>query len=80
MRWYVYILLRSDWKYYIWSTRSVEERFKKHQDWWVQSTKWFRPLILLWYKKFETYDAAIKIEKELKKSKNKTIIQNFIGS
>ena len=80
MKWYVYVLLRSDWKYYIWSTRSIQNRFIKHKNWWVQSTKWFRPLLLIWFREFETYKKAQCIEKELKKSKSKTIVQDFIGS
>ena len=80
MKGFVYILLRSDGKYYIWSTKSLSDRIQKHQNGWVQSTKWFRPLMLVWYKEFATYHDALTMENKLKKSKNKTFVQTFIGS
>jgi len=78
MVWYVYILELSNWKYYVWSTRDYNERFKRHTIWWVQSTSPYLPCELLVYKKYDLYSDAYNVEQKLKKSKSRKITEQYI--
>jgi predicted GIY-YIG superfamily endonuclease len=78
MIWYVYILQLSNWKYYIWSTRNYEERLQKHTIWWVQSTLKYLPFALKICKQYTSYYEAYAIERRLKKSKSRKIIEQYI--
>jgi len=71
---YVYILERSDWKRYYWSTSSIASRLQHHNNWQVTSTKNYRPLKLIKHKEFRTKAEAQNIEKHIKLCKNKSYI------
>lgn len=79
MSWYVYVLEMKNWKYYVWSTNNVERRFIEHQKWKVISTKNNRPLQLLYYKEFSTYEEAHEKELWLKKQKSRKIVMDFMA-
>lgn len=78
MRWYVYILEMFDGKYYIWSTRYLENRLFEHQKWESKSTKNKLPVKLLFYKEYPTIKEALYMETKLKKSKSRKVIQDFM--
>ncbi|HMT27435.1 MAG TPA: GIY-YIG nuclease family protein, partial [Candidatus Absconditabacterales bacterium] len=66
--------------YYIGSTRNVETRFDKHKRGGVRSTKGYRPLKLLYFKRYETYKEAREFEIKLKKYKSKEEVKKFMTS
>ncbi len=68
-----------NWKYYIWSTNNVERRFIEHQRGKVASTKYNKPLQLLYYKTFTTREEAHEKELWLKKQKSKKTIEDFMA-
>ena len=64
---YTYILKSEvDNKFYIGSTRNLEERFKRHNSGKVRSTKSRKPFILLYSEEFSDYPSACKRELFLK--------------
>jgi putative endonuclease len=68
---YIYILeSEKDNKHYIGFTSNLEERLAKHNKGYVQSTKYRRPLKLVYYEQFENRNKAYKREKEIKNMKN----------
>ena len=65
---YVYLLKSSKYKwYYIGSTKDLKKRFIEHNLGKVRSTKFYRPLILVYYESYQSYSLARKREVELKK-------------
>ena len=76
---YTYILLMNDWRYYTWSTTNLGNRIKKHNNWWVRSTKPYRPLTLLGYKKFSNYSEARQLEIKIKRCKSKEYIETLLN-
>ena len=78
MVWYVYILSLNNGKYYIWSTRNIDERITRHKRWWVKSTSPYLPCELLVYKKYDLYSDAYNIEQKLNKSKSRKITEQYI--
>ena len=80
MAWFVYILQLSNWKYYIGSARNLDNRMSKHQIGWVNSTKKYMPIVLLHHKNYESYEEAYNIERYLKKSKSRKVIEEFISN
>jgi len=75
---WVYILQRSDGKYYVGSTKNLIERIERHVSWRVLSTKGFRPLKLVAAKQFDSIKEARRIEIQLKKYKRRGRIQEVI--
>lgn len=64
---YTYVLIsKKDDKRYIGSTANLEARLKKHNAGSVRSTKYRRPLELIYYEEFETKVEAEKREKFFK--------------
>ena len=58
-KYYVYVLFSlKDKKFYVGFTADLKERFKKHQNGEVISTKHRRPLILIHYEYFVDKDDA----------------------
>jgi len=78
MVWYVYILELSNGKYYIGSTRNYNERLERHRIWWVQSTSKYLPFELRICKQYKSYAEAYAIERKLKNSKSRKIIEQYI--
>ena len=78
MSWYVYILEMNNGKYYIWSTKNLDNRLLEHQNWESKSTKNKLPIKLLYYKKYTTIIEAIHMETKLKKWKNRKMVEEFM--
>ncbi|MDH4330148.1 MAG: GIY-YIG nuclease family protein [Candidatus Moranbacteria bacterium] len=66
---YVYVLKskNKNW-FYVGSTKDLRERFERHLQGRVMSTKPHRPLDLVYYEAYQTYSMARKRENELKKN------------
>ena len=77
-KWYVYILEMDNGKYYIWSTKNVDRRFGEHNRWLCKSTRYNRPLKLLFSKEYENYQSALKMEQTLKKWKSREKVDEFM--
>jgi putative endonuclease len=78
MAWYVYILEMNTGKYYVWSTKNIENRIIEHQNWESKSTRHKLPVKLLYYKEYLTIIEAIHMETKLKKCKSRKMIQEFM--
>ncbi len=66
---YVYILRsQKDGNKYIGSTIDLEKRLKRHNNGYVISTKYRRPLILVAYQICETIEQASNLERRYKRS------------
>jgi putative endonuclease len=74
----LYILKLSNGKYYIWSTKNLDQRLFDHQRGYVLSTKNRSPL-LVFYKNFVDYKVARQWEYALKKYKKKSIIEKVVA-
>ena len=79
MLWYVYILECSNKRYYVWSTRNVENRVLEHNNWEVKATKYVRPVVSLYTQAFESESVARKVEYRLKRQKSRKVIQKIIN-
>jgi putative endonuclease len=67
---YVYILQSlKDNRYYIGQTKNLKLRLEKHYKGYVKSTKYRRPLKLIYYEKFKIRKDAYKREYFLKRMK-----------
>ena len=76
---YVYIIEAVETKkYYIGQTENIDGRVKKHNQGRNLSTKAYIPWQLKWWKAYETRSDAIKIEKKLKRIKNRIRLEKFI--
>ncbi len=76
--WYVYVLECSNWRYYIWSTKNIDDRMQRHQTWRVKSTKNILPIKLVYYRRFNNIQLARKIEYMIKQKKNRWYIEYFM--
>jgi len=78
---YVYLIKSrsKDWNY-IGTTANLVERFKKHNNWLVRSTKFYAPFNLVYYEAYKTLELARKREYELKNnSQQKEILFKRLG-
>lgn len=75
---YVYVLEMNNGKYYVWSTKNIENRIIEHQKWENKSTKNQLPIKLLCYKTYDSSIEAIAMEKKIKKWKSRKMIEKFI--
>ena len=67
MFYYTYVLLsKKDSKYYVGWSNDLQDRLKKHLEGKVASTKYRRPLTLVYYEACLSKDAAIRREKYFK--------------
>ena len=66
--WFVYFLksLGKRW-YYVGSTNRIEKRVDEHNNGFVKSTKLYRPLKLVFTRKFESEKEARGYEQKVKK-------------
>jgi predicted GIY-YIG superfamily endonuclease len=76
----VYILLCRNLRYYIGSTKNLNERLKSHHAGYVKATAYLRPLQLVFATQYQTIKNARQIEYKLKKFKNKIIIDNIVNT
>ena len=80
MNYYVYILKSlKDNKYYIGSTSKVETRLAFHNAGLQRSTKNRTPLLLVFSEEYETKEAALKREKQIKSFKGGNAFLKLIG-
>ncbi len=65
--WYVYILksINKKW-YYVGSTNRIEIRIKEHNKGYVKSSRLYRPLKLVFSKKFNSEKEARDYERKIK--------------
>ena len=76
---YVYILKsEKNGSYYIGSTNNLERRLMEHNSGKTRSLKYLRPLQLVFKKEYKTLIETRKIERKLKKFKNRNIIEMII--
>jgi putative endonuclease len=70
MEHFVYILKSlKDGKYYIGETADLKRRLFEHNEGWVKSTKYRRPLVLVYSEVLESREFALKREKQIKSYK-----------
>lgn len=81
MKGYVYILqsLKNN-RYYVGSTQNIEIRFAQHDNGRVKSTKYLRPLKIVYCEEFDEIAFARKLEYLIKKTKSKRVIEKIISS
>ena len=72
--WYVYILLCNNGDYYKGCTNNMEERFKRHQNGHVDSTKKLLPVKLISFTMFTDQQKAYAFEKYLKSGSGRAFI------
>ena len=72
--WYVYILLCNNGDYYKGCTNNMEERFKRHQNGYVDSTKKLLPVKLISFTMFTDQQKAYAFEKYLKSGSGRAFI------
>jgi predicted GIY-YIG superfamily endonuclease len=76
---YLYILQsRLKLKFYIGSTIDLGKRVKEHNNGYVISTKYIRPLELKFFKKFDSIQEARGIEYKIKKLKSRIIVEQIV--
>ena len=63
---YVYLIECADDSYYAGQTDDIETRMKQHESGRIGYTSSRKPLKLLWSGEFETRDAAIAFERQIK--------------
>ncbi|MCL5411806.1 MAG: GIY-YIG nuclease family protein [Patescibacteria group bacterium] len=63
---YVYLLKLNNQSIYTGSTPNLKNRFKEHQQGYVESTKNLRPLELVWFCCFRERLSALRFERYLK--------------
>jgi putative endonuclease len=77
---YTYILKsEKDTTYYIGTTGNLTNRLNEHNFGNTTYTKRKRPWILLYSEEFPTRGFAILREKQLKRIKNRTVLEKIIG-
>ena len=73
--WYVYILKLSNGKIYTGCTSDITDRIQRHQNGYVNSTKSFLPVNLLYHGVFKDKYKAFEFEKYLKTGSGRAFIK-----
>jgi putative endonuclease len=73
--WYVYILLCRNGDYYKGCTNNIAERFERHQNGYVESTKNHLPVKLINYTMFTNQEKAYEFEKYLKSGSGRAFMK-----
>jgi len=77
---YTYILRsEKDNTYYIGSTSNLTNRVREHNFGNTRYTKLKRPWILIYSEEFQTRGLAVMREKQLKRIKNRTVLEKIVG-
>ena len=63
--------------YYIGQTNNLEDRITRHNQYRCKYTKYKGPWILIGYKICNSRSEAVRLEKQLKKNKNKNIVLKY---
>ena len=76
---YVYILQsEKNGRYYVGYTNNLERRFSQHDAGKVQSTKYLRPLTLVYNETYEDGTTARRRERWIKTQKSRILIEQLI--
>jgi len=76
---YTYVLKsQRDKKFYIGYSADLKNRFKQHQNGEVKSTKYRRPLELIFYEAFKNQQDALRRERYFKTEKGKSSLKQII--
>ena len=76
---YVYILQsQKNGRFYTGYTNNLERRFLQHETGKVQSTKYLRPLTLVYQEEYEDGTTARRRERWLKQQKSRLLIEQLI--
>ncbi len=76
---YVYVLLsKKDSLFYIGYSASLARRIKEHKTGQVLSTKYRRPLILVFYEAYLDKSDAHRRERYFKTTKGKAVLRNML--
>ncbi len=76
----VYILQsEKNGRYYIGSTNNMERRLLEHNSGKTKSLLYLRPMKLVFKKEYASLGDARKVEKNLKKLKNRDIIERIVA-
>ena len=76
---YVYILKsKRDNRYYVGSTNDVKRRLFQHRAGKVYSTRRMLPVKLIFTQEFDSLSEARRIEKRIKKFKNRQVIDKIV--
>ncbi|MFA6198162.1 MAG: GIY-YIG nuclease family protein [Patescibacteria group bacterium] len=73
--WYIYALHCNDGTLYVGSTNSIKRRWFEHQDGQSRSTRYKRPLRLVWYMAVQYEFQARHLEKYFKVGSGKAILK-----
>lgn len=77
---YVYVLRSlKDGNLYIGQTGNLEKRFSEHNSGLCKSTKSRKPFKLVYCEEYQTRSEAMRREKELKSSKERARIKEFLN-
>lgn len=76
---YVYILKLKNGRYYIGSTVGIENRLEEHNKGLTPSTRYLRPVELVFSQEYPTILQARRTEIRLKKYKSRVIIEKIIN-
>ncbi len=68
------------WRFYIWYSSHVEKRLSEHNDWFVKSTKFYKPYKIFYTETYEEKTDALKRENELKRMKGNSRFKKLIGA
>ncbi|MBY0476933.1 MAG: GIY-YIG nuclease family protein [Chitinophagaceae bacterium] len=78
-KFYVYILQsQKDFSFYTGQCTDLDKRMSKHNDGFSKYTSSKRPLRLVYFELVPTRTAALLREKQIKKMKSRTFIENLI--
>jgi len=75
---FIYILENTKCKLYIGFTTDLRERFKRHNNGEVKSTKPYRPWKLIFYEAYISKKDAMRREEYLKTAKGRTTIKTML--
>ena len=79
--WYTYIIYSEKLdRYYIGYTDNLSWRLERHNQGWGRFTKGGIPWKLVYFKKYQTKQEALKREREIKSKKSRKYIENLILS
>jgi putative endonuclease len=78
-KFFIYALYSEKYKqFYIGHTDDLKRRFEQHNKGRVNSTKPYRPYKIIYFEEVDTKAEAVKREKELKLTKGRRFLKQFI--
>ena len=74
----VYVMLLSNNQYYVGSTDNIARRLREHNHGKTKSTRFKRPVRLIFSEKFDSLVLARRVEYKIKRLKSRKIIEQII--